>query len=382
MTQLEHTLKQRPPLYEVVMQDPASGTQAFLVVDTLQGGLAGGGIRMTPTVSLGEVRRLARAMTHKFSAIGVPMGGAKAGIVAAPGVPRGEALDAFARLVEPLLRAFYVAGEDMGTTAADVARIYRAAGCSWAEVVRRQTGVALPEAFDPTDFHGVNLEEQLTGFGVAEATEEACAVLGLDPKGARVAIQGFGTVGSVTAKNLSEKGFTIVAIADVEGAVHAPGGLPVEALLAAKDAYGTLDRARLDFPHQTLDRDAWLDVEAEVLIPAALADTVHRGNVGRVRARLVVEGANIPLTDEAEDVLFERGVAVVPDFIANAGAAGGFGLILTGQTEQAPEAVFAELGRRMRKVTRQVLARARRDGVSPRRAAVDLAEGRVAPEAG
>jgi glutamate dehydrogenase/leucine dehydrogenase len=120
------------------MRAPETGTEAYLVVDSLRSGFAAGGIRMTPDVTPDEVRRLARTMTYKFSAVGVPIGGAKAGIVADPGSPeRGAHLRAFARLMEPFLRELYVAGEDMGTTAADLELIYREIGRSWTELPRR-----------------------------------------------------------------------------------------------------------------------------------------------------------------------------------------------------------------------------------------------------
>lgn len=372
-------MKQRQPVYEVVMRDPQTGTQAFLVIDTLGSGVAGGGIRMMPTVTLEEVRRLAQTMTHKFSAIDVPMGGAKAGIIADPNAPdKNVHLEAFARMVEPFLKNMYIAGEDMGTTVADVGLIYRTAGCSWVEVVRHKANnQTLPEDFDPANFAGVNLEAKLTGFGVFEATMEACVVLGLAPDQTKVALQGFGTVGSETAERLSQQGFSIVTVADVQGTIHHHQGLPVDELLKAKDEMGAIDRDKLTFDYQALPREAWLALEADILIPAAIADTIDPNNVDQINAKLVVEAANIPVTAEAEAALFERGVAVVPDFIANAGAAGGFGLLLTDQVATEPEAVFAELGKRMRRATHEVLTVSQSEKQLPREVAVRLAERRL-----
>jgi glutamate dehydrogenase/leucine dehydrogenase len=372
-------IKQRAPLYEVTMYDPSTDTRAFLIIDTLKQGIAGGGIRMMPTVTMDEVHRLAKAMTHKFSAVNIPMGGSKSGIVADPNSPdKQKHLEAFAKMAKPFLSSMYIAGEDMGTTADDVGFLYETADCSWVKVASTQVeGFNMPSDFDPTNFHGVNLEVQLTGFGVAESCEEACRVLGLVPSNATVAIQGFGTVGSVTAKNLVKMGFKITTISDVLGTIHHPDGLPIDALIAIKDDLGTVDRDKNNFDCQQLHRDEWLAQDADILIPAALADTITMDNVGRVNAKLIVEGANIPITEAAEQTLFERDIAIVPDFIANAGAAGGFGLIITAQVEQNPDAIFAELGKRMRTATRDVLESSRQDGVLPREVAVQLAESRL-----
>ena len=374
-----------PPCYEVKLYDPETGTTAFLVIDTLTGGFAAGGIRLSPTVTLDEVKELARTMTRKFRLLKIPLGGAKAGIVADPDSPRKEEhLRAFARRAEPFLKELYIAGEDLGTTARDVALVYREAGCSWFDVVSqkgaerfRAAGIPLEDlkSLQPTDLQGVNLEEVLTGFGVAEVTEEACAQLGLKPEKSRVSLQGFGTVGGASAQYLAAKGFRIVAVADAQGLLYREEGLPVEELLAARDERGLIDRGKLSFPFEERPREAWLQIEAEVLIPAAISGAVHEGNVGEVSssARLVIEAANLPLTPGAERHLFERGVAVIPDFLANAGAAGGFGMLLTAQVPPDPMKVLAELKERLRSATRRVLAEGEQRRCPPREAAEALA---------
>ena len=370
----------REPLYEVSMYDPQTHTRAFLVIDSLQTGVAGGGIRMTPHVTLDEVRRLARSMTYKLSAVRVPAGGSKAGIVADPGAPDKKVrLRAFAKMMEPFLKTLYVPGEDMGTTAEDVAYIYEVIDYSLMKLSAKNAkkyGIKLqiPDDFDPSAVGDVNLELILTGHGVAQSIQEACTLLDINPAGARVAIQGFGTVGSMTADFLAKKGFSIVAVADVQGTVYHPQGLPVAKLLAAADASGNIDYNKLDFEHQVLQRDEWLAVEADILIPAAVPDTIHGDNVGRVKAQLIVEAANIPVTEEAEKYLFEKGVAIVPDFIANAGAAGGLGIVLTGQVPLDPPKILDEIGQRIKDATRKVLSMSRAEKIQPRQAAIKLAE--------
>jgi glutamate dehydrogenase/leucine dehydrogenase len=370
----------RKPLYEIAMYDPQTNTRAFLVIDSLQTGVAGGGIRMRPDLTLDEVRRLAQSMTYKLSAVRVPAGGAKAGIVADPGAPDKKVrLRAFAKMMEPFLKTIYAPGEDMGTTAEDVAYMYEVIDYSLMKLSARNAekyGIKLeiPDDFDPSAVGDVNLELILTGHGVAESTEQACTLVDIDSQGARVAIQGFGTVGSMTADFLAKKGFAIVAVADVQGTIYQPDGLPVEKLLAAADASGNIDYNKLDFEHQVLQRDEWLAVEADILIPAAVPDTIHGDNVVRVKAQLIVEAANIPVTEEAEKYLFEKGVAIVPDFIASAGAAGGLGIVLTGQVPLDPPKILDEIGQRIKDATRRVLSMSRAEKIQPRRAAIKLAE--------
>jgi len=379
-------MKLEGPCYEMRLRDPDTGTEAFLVIDSLNSGFAAGGVRLSPTVTLEEVRRLARLMTLKFSIFGIPLGGAKAGIVADPISPDKEGhIKAFARLAGPLLREIYIAGEDLGTTAKDIELIYREAGCSWFDVMAKRMGekiealgLSLDELKDlqPTDLGGVNLEEMLTGFGLAEVAEEAAAVMGLNPKKSRVSIQGFGTVGGAAAQYLVGKGFRLVAVADAAGVIYREEGLPIEELLKARDELGTIDRAKLAFEFEELSREEWLGLDVEVLVPAAVSQAIHEGNIGKIspKVKLVIEGANMPTTEEADRSLFERGVVVIPDFIANAGAACGFGMLLTLQVPPEPAKVLDELSRRLRGVTRKVLERGSKQHMPPRRAAEELAK--------
>lgn len=363
------------PIATLALADPGTGARAFLVLDSLREGRgAGGGVRLTPTVTLAETRRLARAMTYKYGIIGVPSGGAKLGIVGDPRDPRKpDVLRGIARLIAPLVRAdVYRFGEDMGTTREDVAFMYREIGVDPVELGReraRRLGrtLALPPGATMADLGGRAFEETITGHGLLEVLLEACQVAGLDPAGTRVAIQGFGTVGAGLARLLAARGIAVTAVADVEGTIEAEAGLPVEALLAARDALGTIDRARLPRGLRQRPREAWLDAPADVLVPAAVADAITEADVDHVRARLVLEAANLPVTEAAEAMLHARGVTVVPDVVANAGAAAGYAMIWFGQT--TPERVYADVGARLRAATRQVLETSQAGGTTPRAAA-------------
>ncbi len=367
------------PIEILTLQDPSTGTRAFLVLDSLVDARgAAGGVRMMPGVTLEEVKRLARAMTYKYGGIGVPSGGAKLGIVGDPADPRKpEILRGIARLIAPLVRAdVYRFGQDMGTTTDDIALMYREIGVDPIELGRERAkrfgkSVSLPPGATLATLGGRDFEDTITARGLLEVFLEACELIGLDPVGSRVAIQGFGTVGGGLARLLHERGVRITAAADAEGSLEDEGGLPVDALLAARGPLGTIDRSMLPRGIKGRPREGWLEAPADVLVPAAVADAITAANVGRVRARMVLEAANIPVTEEAEVVLHSRGVTVVPDFVANAGAAAGYAMIWFGQT--TPDRVYEYVGRRLRSTTRVVLETSRGEGMLPRAAARSVA---------
>lgn len=371
--------KTRRPIYKLQIHYEALGIKGFVVVDSLVNGLSAGGLRMRKGLTEREVARLARTMTHKFAASQIPIGGAKSGIDADPRRPdKAEVIKSFGKLIKPLLAEMYLVGEDMGTTRTDVANLYRSAGVSPIAVAKKKMSprgvtIDLPDNFDLLS-DDPNMEELMTGYGIAECAEEACRQLDMSISESTIAIQGFGTVGAGSTEFLSQKGAKIVAVADAEGTIFRSGGLPFEQLIAARDEFGTIDRNKLDFDYENRPRDDWLALGADILIPAAVADTITKHNVGRISSKLVIEAANIPITAEAEKQLHHMGVPLVPDFIANAGAACGFGLLLSGQCKFDPQAILKEIGRRIRSATATVITASRKRRMLPRKAAEAIAE--------
>jgi len=364
-------------MMEVTLYDPETGIKAFIVVHRLIGGICGGGVRMSPNVTLTEVAQLARTMTYKFAAMGVQVGGAKSGIVYDPRSPNKKEADAaFGRLAMPLLSTVYMIGEDMGTNAEDVSIIYNTAGVNPIEMAKKKTkerGITLnlPENVEFSKLGGESFEEIITGYGIAEAADEAVRLLSLDLAGATVAIQGFGTVGSITARNLARRGARVIAVTDIEGTISNDDGLDVEKLIAAKDRHGTIGRSKLDFPFTKGGGEGWLTAGAQIVVPAAVAGAINEKNVKTVTAKLILEGANIPITPGAQEVLTRKGTPIIPDFIANAGAAAGFGLVLTGQCPV--EKVFEEFSRRIRDGVRYAVLESKKSSITTRQAAVNLA---------
>jgi glutamate dehydrogenase (NAD(P)+) len=195
--------------------------------------------------------------------------------------------------------------------------------------------------------------------------------LGWEVRGRRVAVQGFGSMGGPAALYLRRAGATVVAIADVEGTVANDHGLDVETLYRSRRPLGGVERAALRPDDRELGAEAWLEAEADLLIPAAVPDAIHAGNCDRVRASLIVEAANIPVTEEAAARLHARGVVAVPDFIANAATNAWFWWLVLGKVEPAADSALARIAATMRELVPAVLRLGQGD--DPPRVAAELA---------
>jgi len=345
------------PAKVVSLYDPGTELRAVVVIDNVAAGPAIGGVRMAPDVSVEECFRLARAMTLKNAAAGLAHGGGKSVIYADPKMSRKEkerVVRAFAHAIADLRD--YIPGPDMGTDE----------GCmAWVQdEIGRAVGL-------PRELGGIPLDEiGATGFGLLVAIDAAREFSDLEIHDARVAIQGFGSVGMHAARFLAQKGAVLVAAADSKGTVIDPDGLDVDALVALKREGGSV----LDFARgEKRDRDAVLDVPCDIWIPAARPDVLTADNVDRLKARLVAQGANIPATREAELALHRRGVLVLPDFIANAGGVICAAVEYHGGTQGA---AFDTIAEKIGANTRAVLRRTN-DDIDPRRAAIALAKERV-----
>jgi glutamate dehydrogenase (NAD(P)+) len=346
------------PLKLVHIHRSAVGLKAVVAIDNIACGPAIGGVRMAPDVSTEEAFRLARAMTFKNAAAGLPHGGGKSVIFADPKMPLSDK--------ERLIRAFaaaigdltdYIPGPDMGTDELAM---------GW---IKDETGRAVGL---PREVGGIPLDEiGATGFGLAVAIDVAREHIGLPLAGARIVVQGFGSVGKHAARFLAEKGALLVAASDTSGTIADEDGLDLASLVALK-AEG---RALHDHPRgRKLGMNAAIDTPCDIWIPAARPDVIHADNVARLQTRLVAEGANIPCSIEAERTLAARGVLVLPDFIANAGGVICAAIEYRGGTEAAALALIAE---KIRANTEAVLDEVRRTGALPRTAAVLLATERV-----
>jgi glutamate dehydrogenase/leucine dehydrogenase len=340
------------------LYDPAVELKAVVAVDNVACGPSIGGIRMAPDVSTEEAFRLARAMTLKNAAAGLPHGGGKSVIFGDPKIPVAEK--------EKLIRVFacairditeYIPGPDMGTDERCMAWIK--------DEIGRAVGL-------PSEIGGIPLDEiGATGFGLSVCVEVASKFCDLDLRGARLVVQGFGSVGKHAARFLAAAGTVLVGAADSRGTLFNPKGIDVNRLIELKNSGASV----LDYPAgEKLAQDAVIDLDCDVWIPAARPDVLRADNVARLKTKLVAQGANIPLTIEAERILHERQVLVVPDFIANAGGVICAAVEYHGGTQTM---AFPMIEEKIRTNTTLVLEEAAKTGMLPRQAAVALAERRV-----
>lgn len=351
------------PRYVVKIYNHEFGVTGFLVIDNTILGPGKGGIRMTSMVTEGEVARLARAMTYKNALAGLPFGGAKAGIAFDPKTSdariKKKIVVWFAHELKPFLSKYYIAGPDINMTEKDMAIFVRAASDS-----RAATG-------KPKRLGGLPHELGSTGFGLALATR-----IGLEHKeilliGARVAIEGFGNVGAFACKFLEEGGAKIVAVSDSKGAIYNPSGLKYQALMRVKKKTGSVVNY---LNSEKLSAVQLFELNVDVIIPAALPDVINGQNAERVKAKIIVEGANIAVTAAAEEKLHARGVIVIPDIVANAGG------VISSYAEYrgwAAEKMFKLVQKKITESVKTVLIEAAKTGMTPRAAAMKMAYQRL-----
>ncbi|RAS61238.1 glutamate dehydrogenase/leucine dehydrogenase [Lentzea atacamensis] len=350
----------------VCVSDRRTGMKGVLVIDNTARGMGKGGTRMSPGVTVTEIARLARVMTWKWAGVDLFFGGAKAGIVFDPSSPDKEAaLRAFARKLSNEVPREYVLGLDMGLTERDAAIVQD-------ELSDRGAMMGAPAQLGglPYDELGV------TGFGVAEVADELMAVNG-SLRGKRVAVQGFGAVGAAAARRFAELGAVVVAVSSVHGALVDPDGLDVARLLDLRASSGDLAVKEYG-PVQALDAE--LRVPCDVLVPAAMQDVIDADLAGELDTTLVVEGANLPTSVAAQEVLAARGITVVPDFIANAGGvvAAAFGMDARYSPFPVnPATVLDAVSEKLRANAVRIVAEARDRGTTTHVAARELAQERV-----
>lgn len=367
----------RPPEHEVAWTDPVTGARGWLVVHTLVGGMATGGTRMRAGCTRDEVADLARCMATKTAAFGLPVGGAKAGVDYDPKAP--DALDVlerfFAGMLDWLDRS-WVTAEDLGVTQQDLDAVFTRLGLdqSFHAAIRRSpepqaTLARVRAGLFAQDDDGLPLGDVIGGFGVAQACLGTAEAFGWDPGETTVAIQGIGTMGGGAAWYLHEAGVPVTAIADAAGTLFRPRGLDIPALLAARDHYGEIDRAQVPADVELLPREAILAAPVDILVPAAVSYALRAESVADIAARVVVEAANTATTADAEERLAVRGIPVIPDFVANAGAAAWAWWLLQGQVGDHPGDSFARLRTEMRGKVAFMLSEWETAHVSPRRSA-------------
>ena len=359
------------PEYVVQVSKPEIDLVGFLVIDNTTLGPGKGGIRMTSNVTEEEVRRLARAMTWKNALAGIPFGGAKAGIrfSGTSLKDKKRAVQEFAKEISLFTPGKYIAGPDVNTGEQEMQWFVEATG-NWRTATGKPAklcmlvfgkGVTKQQCGIPHEFGS-------TGFGVAHSTRVAAELLKLDMKGAKVSIHGFGNVGTFAAQYLGDMGAVLVAVADKDGAVYEKGGLDVKKLLklsSAKKPVGEYGKKNVIRPE-----DFW-GIPVDILIPASVTDVINESNKDRIKARLIVEGANIPMREDVERELWKKGICIIPDFVANAGG------VISSYAEYRgynPKKMFDTVQKKIIASTAQVMGESLKKGMYPRQVALDIAQ--------
>ena len=342
--------------------NPKVGMRGFVVIDNTALGPGKGGIRMTPSVTIEEVAKLARAMTWKTALAELPFGGAKSGIVAddrkITAEKKKEIIEAFAKALSVVSPGMYVAAPDMNTAEEEM-RVY-----AKVNGLKSVTG-------KPSDMGGLPHELGSTGWGVFHSAKVALEYMDKDLSGMEVAVEGFGNVGWFAAKFLAEAGAKLVAVSDSKGTIYNSSGIDFEELDKAKREHGTVTRYT---PGKVLSSHELIGVSADILVTAAIPNLVQAGDVDRVKARLIVEGSNIPMTADVEDLFHRKGVLVIPDFVANAGGVISSYAEYVGKSEKE---MMGLVENKVRKNTGIVLEQAKEHRIKPRDAAMRIATERV-----
>jgi len=336
-----------------------------------------GGVRYHPSANLEEVRALASLMTWKTALLDLPFGGAKGGIEVDPSPMSQSELQRMTRRftngIAHLIGVYRdIPAPDMNTNAQTMAWMMDAFSQSHGYSPAVVTG-------KPLDLGGAPGREAATGRGVVYVLEAYAEEHAIPLRGLKVAIQGFGNVGSFAAVEAADQGCLIVAVSDVKGGIGHAGGLDVSALMAIVKAGGSVVDYEGD--HELVSNDELLVSDCDVLIPAALGEVIGEDNADRIRASVVIEAANYPVTPHADKILQDRGVTVIPDILANAGGVTGsyFEWTQNIQQHQWKEAQFnAELREKLGVAYAATSAFAAERSCSLRQAAFAIGIARVA----
>jgi glutamate dehydrogenase (NAD(P)+) len=288
---------------------------AYRVQHSIARGPAKGGIRYHPDVTLDEVQALASWMTFKCAVVNIPFGGGKGGIVCDPHkLSQGELERLTRRYVADLMDLF---GPDRDVPAPDVGTGPQVMGW-FMDTFSMREGHSVPGVVTgkPINLSGSRGRAEATGRGVMITTREAAKHLKLHLNGATASVQGFGNVGSVSAKSLHDLGVKFIYVSDVNGAIHDPDGIDVHELIA----YVEKNKTVVGFPGvKKVKPDDVLFADVDILIPAALENQITDRNARKINCRILAEGANGPTTPEADVILEKKGVLVIPDILCNAG---------------------------------------------------------------
>jgi glutamate dehydrogenase (NAD(P)+) len=372
---------ERQPALTVEYTDPEEGFKGWLVIDALDHSLCAGGMRLQPGLTRERLAAMARNMTRKMRICGLRVDGAKCGIDYDPAAPGKQAAMArFMAAIKPYIMNRYSMGPDLNVRMAELEEIGHGLGLPSVKMA-----VARAQGWDLDYFsrryqvtamkvNGWSLAEIRAGHGVAAAVLAVLDHLGIPYHRASVAIQGFGTLAKATAYGLYRQGAKIAAFADCEQCIisNSPRGLDVQHLLKTE---GTLLPRNLHGgAARVAASDEIFDVPCDIMVPAALEDTVTERTAPRLQVRAVVPGANLAVTPGGEELLHRKGILVLPDFLAGSGGSLSMEGLFAAREHPGPAEVLDHVTRRMARIVSQILLRSVEENISPTLAALRICE--------
>ena len=352
--------KINPPL-TLEITDAESNLTGWLAIDSIINNHCCGGLRMSPNISALEMAGLAKAMTLKHGFLGIPHGGAKAGIICDENTQREHKLRLLAvfglKIQNFLADRSYLPGPDMGTNNQDI------------RYMMQNVGIRVPRRALSGEKSG-----WYTSLTVIASTKVAATYQGLDLSESTVAIEGFGAVGSAVAQGLQQLGCKIVAISTNQGALYSSNGLDIAKLLKLSYQFGSKIVDNYE-DAERIDKEKLLELNVDILLPCARHHSINMKNASKIKAELICSGANIPITHEAEDLLFRHGVLCVPDFVSNSGGVLGGTMEFAGLNQSA---ISNLINNSFSDQVSIIIEKSQKEGVCPRKPAEAIARDRFA----
>ena len=367
------------PYITVEWNDTETDAKGWLCAYNFVNHYCGGGTRMHPTVTKEEVERLALTMGYKYKACeSKTTGGCKGGI--AYDYKKPDAKDVLRRYLiamAPYIEAGVSIGGDLGVNYSDVLEILDDIGIGLPATKEMKSDPFIQQCIKDHDelctktYDGFTMYDMITGYGCAAGLDEAWKTMGNKEPG-KVVVQGFGCVGASMCNSLDKMGYKIVGIADANGLVECQDGLDVKKLVAGRKPKGELNQDDFEDNYIWRKNSEWLDVECDILVPAALEDVINKDNADKVKAKLIVEAANIPITEEADEILKEKGVKIAVDFVTNLGGIRIYDVAVFGLVPCEPDLIVKDTEDLVRKNTRLVFEKAEKEGKTNREVAREM----------
>ncbi len=365
----------------VTYTDPLEGFKGYLVIDSTAHRLAAGGFRVQKGLTLNTLQRLARAMTYKQRIGNIAVDGAKSGIDYDPASPgKREAIKRFIRAIKPFVMTRYSMGPDLNTKMGELNEITReldipaikyaichAQDMPEEEFFHRYNDV-LQEKID-----GMTLARRRAGHGVAMSCLATLRHMNIPISQAKVAIQGFGSLGCATALSLHKAGVNIVGIADVESCIVTPKGKCFKIERLIENSQGTLlPKSGFSNCWELANRDKIFDLECDVFIPAAIENAVTPEIAKKIPTKAIVIGANLAVNRDAEHILYKRGIHVIPDFVSGAGGSISMDGLYGHKGPVHAQDVLDHIEKRMDSIVSEILTRSECESVTPRGVALTM----------